>query len=93
MIDDNDPFLFESKININENPFLSNLSQNFNNIDDNNFKTERNSNSFKKLRRKIILNNNMSNIIEYNFENKLEINNNNQNLFNNSFLNSDILYN
>ena len=93
MIDDNDPFLFESKININENPFLSNLSQNFNNIDDNNFKTERNSNSFMKLRRKITLSNNMSNIIEYNFEKRLEINNNNQNLFNNSFLNSDILYN
>ena len=91
MVDDNDPFLFESKININENPFLSNLNKNL--TFESNCKTERNQNSFVKLRSKITINNNISNLLEYNFEEKIDLNNNNSNLFSNSFLNSDILYN
>ena len=54
MINDNsnDPFLFESKINLNDNPFLSNLNKNFNY--DINFKTGRTPNSCLKLKTKII---------------------------------------
>ena len=91
MVDDNDPFLFESKINIKENPFLSNLNKNLN--FDTNYKTESNQTSFMKLRRKITINNNKSNLLEYNYEEKIDLNSNNTNLFSNSFLNSDILYN
>ena len=90
--DINDPFLNESKININDNPFLSNINKNHNFTMK--FTAEQTSNSFMKLSSKITLNNHsISNFIEKNFDSKFDIYDNNEDLFTNSFIKSDILYN
>ena len=77
--EDNCPFLIESKININDNPFLSHINkkQNFS----------------MKLRSRITLNDNISKFIENEFEQRINIYNNNLNLFSNSLINTNMLYN
>ena len=86
--DNDDPFLFESKIN--NNPFLSNIKKNHNLSMK--LKTEKTSKSFMKVTSKITINNNINDFIE-NIDQKLDFSDNNTNLFANDFINDDILYN
>ena len=89
--DINDPFLNDSKIDINDNPFLSNFNKNHNFTMK--FTAEQTSDSFLKFSSKITINNNISNFIDNNFEPKFDIYDNNEGFFSNSLNKSDILYN
>lgn len=83
--DNNDPFLFESNINLKDNPFLSNIEKN------SHFtmkvEAEKKTNSFMKITSKITINNNRYSLGENSFEQKLDTS-----LFNDTFINTDILY-
>ena len=88
--DDNDLFfdkLLESKLKILENPFLSNIKKNQHITMK--YHEEKTWDTFMKLRSKIIIKDNLSEIIDDNFE----INESNLNLFNDTFINSDLLIN
>ena len=88
--DDNDLFfdkLLESKLKVVENPFLSNIKKN--QYITMKYHKEKTGDSFMKLRSKIIIKDNLSELIDNNFE----INENNLNLFNDTFINSDLLIN
>ena len=80
-------FLMESKLKISENPFLSSVKKN-QNFTMKSFK-EKDRDIFMKLRSKIIINDGLPEFIE----NNLGINENNPNLFDDSFINSDIFIN
>ena len=83
--DNNDPFLFESNINLKDNPFLSSIEKN------SHFtmkvEAEKKANSFMKITSKITINNNRYNPGDNSFEQKLDTS-----LFNDAFINTDILY-
>jgi len=83
--DNNDPFLFESNINLKDNPFLSNIEKN------SHFtmkvEAEKKTNSYMKITSKITINNNRYNLGENSFEQKIDTS-----LFNDAFINTDILY-
>ena len=83
--DNNDPFLFESNINLKDNPFLSNIEKN------SHFtmkvEAEKKKNSYMKITSKITINNNRYNLGENSFEQKIDTS-----LFNDAFINTDILY-
>ena len=89
--DINDPFLIESKINLIDNPFLSNINKSNFTMK---FRAEQSSNSFIKSNKRININNSISHFIENNFDAKFELydTNTNTNLFSNSLISSDILY-
>ena len=84
--DDDKSFLFESKLKIGENPFLSTIKKNPN------FTMryyKENDDNFMNLRSRIIIKDNIADFIE----NNLEFYENNLNLFDNDFIYSDILSN
>ena len=86
---DKDHFLLESKLKILDNPFLSNIKKNHHIAMK--WRKEEIGNNYMKLRSKIIINDNISDLIENNIFN--EINEGNLNLFNDALINSDILSN
>ena len=86
---DKDHFLLESKLKILDNPFLSNIKKNHHIAMK--WRKEEIGNNYMKFRSKIIINDNISDLIENNIFN--EINEGNLNLFNDALINSDILSN
>ena len=103
--DENDPFSFDNKTNIKENPFLSNIKQkhlfamNINKTDTqitpSLFNNDIKSNSFMTLSSKIKANNNLANFAETNmnsnfFDSKSDINEKNNTIFSNTLINTDL---
>ena len=91
ILDDDDDLFFdkllESKLKIVENPFLSNIKKNQHITMK--YHEEKTGDTFMKLRSKIIIKDNLSEFIDNNFE----ISESNLNLFNDAFINSDLLIN
>ena len=87
----NDPFLFESNLDIDDNPFLSSINKCHHFTM--NLPSEQFINSYMKVRSKITLNENISNFLENDFVPKFTFNNNSKSLFSNPILNEEIFYN
>ena len=86
----NAPFLFESNIDINDNPFLSNISKSHH--FSMKLSKEKSSTSYMKITKKISINENISDFMDNDFSQKFDFNNN-KSLFGNSIENDDIFYN
>ena len=86
-----DPFLFESNLDIDDNPFLSSINKCHHFTM--NFPSEQFIDSYMKVRSKVTINENISKFLENDFIPKFNFNNNSKSLFSNPILNDEIFYN